>query len=801
MTPTVEALPPAAGYVPSPYLGLAADGNVGESVDVDRWTPVAATNWTGVSTAGVHLVDIDLARTVFTDCYMASRIFGIRYLNCGFDILVVAAGGSFLSGRLCISTSHGEGYDGAATNASKKGVAGMEHSMLDLSVASQVVHTTGFKGPAFAVDTTDMLTTRQYLMARLRVTVFNVLRNNSGDLSGKVVVTVFARPRGLQLWGKDSSGDCMAAAMAARAVSRTVPQGILGATTEALAKSAEGVVTGVVEQAVAPVANTVNGIAGAVGGVVDTVKNVFDGVGSFFGNLFGLARPVSVAAPTRIIPSTAYSIGKGTGLDNSDVIGVHPFNPPTVTPELGGLPTDSFTVSHMAAVPSVLTVGTWSAEAAAGDAIVSIPINPRAVMDVLADNSFEPTYCHLASSMYRYWNGTMRYSIQFTGTTMCAGRIRVEVIMANGTAGNENTARVVDIQGSTSINLDVPFAFSALWAQESIGKVVVSVVNPLVLSELAVAVMDVDVWVSCPDLVVAMPIYAPMCLLSQMTTGTAPLLDPEVEGVPQMMSVPGGRQAAAGNAADDPAVAIGPVLARAVAVGYGFQGASSLRDMCHRPGQLYPVTPFPANDAVTLFPYTVSTRFLGYFLSGTWTLIDELGGAIPTPLSHFMLAYQWWAGPMRFKARFRPDATMGDGIILASESDISILSNDAVYPAWSVTTGFNAQGATFREPFVAIDTKDTCLMEGEQPFNTPQPCVPTGDPDFRSRFAIPPPVSFRGTSGNPTLETILVAGGDNITGHGLRIPLPVLWFSSDATSRALTSADPVGRSAAVVLPN
>lgn len=552
-------------------------------------------------------------------------------------------------------------------------------------------------------------------------------------------------------------------------------------TSEALVKSARGLLNGVaasaaetafevvsapIKSVVGPIAAGVQSVASVVGGVADTVSGLVSG----FSSLFGFDMPTSVAAPTAIIRRFLPSLPYSSGLDDSTTLAMTVGSRPCVIPDLASSKGDEMALTVMASTPMLLLTTTFDQTTAAGAVVGTIYVNPKYVPQRGADANgmplYMPTFCAKVCAPFSYWRGTMRYMVKVVCSTFHSVRLRAVFIpndSADPTSYDDLYTRVIDVQGSTDFTISVPFFHPRAWARESIGRLVFQL-------ESKIASMS-DVTTTSVMLVV----YT-------AASGDLMVREPRPEYyIPQDLITPIGYS----SPRDQFELPFDGICSTAVAVGfedpYFADHCTHLNDLLHRPEPWLRVEALQGFPAAGLLLYPQNLPSYAYHAnSGTFNFqipsttdasICDSSGATgnggmtplstlqnegyvnfvrPTALDHFADCFKFQRGGMRLKIPLSPRAYAGDsdvpgvtGALVTASRPPSARDTVCINGGTPDTVTYpvyfpSSNGADWimadtlanqiQPPPLAVQFCDAaCAMEVEVPHNSPALFVTTGD--------------------------------------------------------------------------
>lgn len=90
----------------------------------------------------------------------------------------------------------------------------------------------------------------------------------------------------------------------------------------------------------------------------------------------------------------------------------------------------------------------------------------------LLDNT-HPDYLAWCANMFRYWRGSIKYSLQFYTSPMISARFRLTLLYFPPVAANDTLdsgdapSKIIDVKGDTTINFTVPYSWITYYRQTS----------------------------------------------------------------------------------------------------------------------------------------------------------------------------------------------------------------------------------------------------------------------------------------------------------------------------------------------
>lgn len=267
------------------------------------------------------------------------------------------------------------------------------------------------------------------------------------------------------------------------------------------------------------------------------------GIGNL-AKLFGFARPYDLSPERtmlkRHIPDQATTTGAFPGYK----LAVDPNNAVTVDPRVGGFTVeDEMTVASLASKEFFLKTWELNDSLDEGDAIGTVLLNDcqtcAEMYNSLDSQIIIPSPIRFVTANFRYWKGTLRYRFQLVASQYHRARVLIwynpnsEQVIYTGPASIPTTTSIVkimDLHELDGFTIDFPWSNAQTMCQTGaenesaitpfqVGQTVdigyehnngswqMIVVNKLQSATEVPTPIEINVWVSCPDLQVARPKY------------------------------------------------------------------------------------------------------------------------------------------------------------------------------------------------------------------------------------------------------------------------------------------------------
>lgn len=260
-----------------------------------------------------------------------------------------------------------------------------------------------------------------------------------------------------------------------------------------------------------PVGDGIKGIMHVADGVIGDIEDLGD---LFTGGL--LDKPTALDYPTKVYDDigSEFVTGKGTSLATKLQM-----YPEFKLGEQQGWEQNWFTTKQtfrqLAGRPMLHSV----LDASASAFTYKLGCTPgflgtENVYQEAGDTIVQPDYLMQVSSLHAYWRGSIKYHIKFVTSAMTQARIRIAYMIEDtpDDFGGDNPSIIVDIKGTTEVNLTVPYLWDQIMREgEStvfdIPALWFKYVTPPVSSGVAAPDITMVVFRSGgPDLIVAQPI-------------------------------------------------------------------------------------------------------------------------------------------------------------------------------------------------------------------------------------------------------------------------------------------------------
>lgn len=192
--------------------------------------------------------------------------------------------------------------------------------------------------------------------------------------------------------------------------------------------------------------------------------------------IFGWSRPV-VIQDAMIVKNNPFQNGANViGSETSTRITLDPKQELTVDPRVMGDGKDEMTISHLCSVESLLTTFQWNDDSAVmADPIFKCAVNPNLTtfVPVAATTYVQPSALSFATTPFQYWRGDITFRFDIICSAYHRGKLAVffepnvnQTTLINADiATNKQYMRIIDIQQTQSVEIDVKWAHPRAWAR------------------------------------------------------------------------------------------------------------------------------------------------------------------------------------------------------------------------------------------------------------------------------------------------------------------------------------------------
>lgn len=305
-------------------------------------------------------------------------------------------------------------------------------------------------------------------------------------------------------------------------------------------------------------------------------------------SLFGFSRPRILSDPTPMVPLLCGNMSNYNANDTSISLALDSKQEVTIDPRVAGLSSaDELSIAHIASKESLIGRVQWDVGTPENSILHTQYVTPcyqRTAGAAGATQEVALTSCGFAAFPFSYWRGTVKFRFQIVASGYHKGRLKVVFDpWTTSFAAEDNTAytRIIDLaqerdfevdcawqnnRPSASVEFFSNFGPAALPAQSNFtnGTVSLYVLNELVGPSATTNPIYINVFISCPDLMVWSPTIERINFVSYFPFSSAPGLvldkieEEEVDTVDEDLKAQSGIVESDENHAGDPSIPNNP---------------------------------------------------------------------------------------------------------------------------------------------------------------------------------------------------------------------------------------------------
>lgn len=262
-----------------------------------------------------------------------------------------------------------------------------------------------------------------------------------------------------------------------------------------------------------------------------TAAEVAARMGASVAQAFGYSKPILADNFVRNVPQDAYPFSVMDGLDTAVPLGSSFKQQVTVDPEASGFGGgDEMLVSKLASIPSLIYTSSWLPANTKNTLLCNFKVTPmlnfRGTRALINAQAVQLTPMGFAAANFAYWRGTMKVRVQIVANSFHRGRLLVTWDPnANNNSPQEQVLKsmIVDIAEQRDFSFDIGMCanqpmLATGYTQADIATFVANqttqsntesftngvcsiyVLNELISSVTSTTPIQVNVWVSMPDL-------------------------------------------------------------------------------------------------------------------------------------------------------------------------------------------------------------------------------------------------------------------------------------------------------------
>ncbi|UQZ09575.1 putative polyprotein [Freshwater macrophyte associated picorna-like virus 14] len=471
---------------------------------------VAKGEWS-TQTIGTEIASVELPSALYTIDQIADKLRYNTLLVGDLEMEFQCNTMQFMAGSLLVVWEPMAVFgppDGQKPNV--YGYTGMPHAIFNASTANRVQLKIPFTHPQLALSLVNQTTLDN--LGTLRVMVRSPLRAGASAGTVSVSYKILAHLKNIRTLYPTPMQ------FGSNIVTRTVNASIYPRwqlqANEAEEKSERGVISGVAEKT-AEVATMLSGIP-VISGFMGVVATVSATVGTV-ARALGLSKPRSVAATTPMIPRPFTNVSHRDGLDMSIPLSNDPLNSVSIIPSYFGSGVDELNIPYIIRTPVCIGALEWSAVTPADKILASFPVHPFvsfASGNEASGVSLQTSYMGYVACVFKYWRGSINWTIEVIGTSFHKGALVVDFIPfgTNKDDANYSLANTVHYKFNLTESHELKFKtdyvsprpyqlvgspyLTTIDDDKAIGTVNIRVFNKLTFTEAVANKVQVNIWVS-----------------------------------------------------------------------------------------------------------------------------------------------------------------------------------------------------------------------------------------------------------------------------------------------------------------
>lgn len=450
---------------------------------LSRWYKLRDVTWSYANVQDYAVTSMDVSKELFNIATLFDRIKRFRYWRGGIKVKIQVNSTPFHYGSLVAAIipyyTANEVSSGWTIDSSVWSLSGQAcFGILSANTGKALELNCPFQCPNEYLDITQQTDMSPFV---LKVGVMNPLKVAGGATNPTLSVSIFAQFTDLEIMGPSeitANSSSKKISPADKEQRNATKQGTLGKVAGAVANVASKLtavpVIGGIASAVAPVAS-------AVGGILD---------------FFGWDKPTNMSSQVFTIERPGRGLQHGSGQDPSESLGLKPdqklstegkhfgYDDPAAKSFLKLLQTPmwnaSFTIANNQSV---------------GQVFKRLCVRPYApdYVAVVPTETQRHDYLSFYSQFFKGCRGGYRYYIHFDTSSYTTARVRVTFepsasSVTSITDGGDSFSRIIDVNGATSVVLEVPYcypsarmpiSYTTLNDSACNGQLLFSLVNPI----------------------------------------------------------------------------------------------------------------------------------------------------------------------------------------------------------------------------------------------------------------------------------------------------------------------------------
>lgn len=471
---------------------------------VSRWYRISTPNWAYTQSQDTNVLTLDVSKALFNVQTLFDRIKRYRYWRGGVKIRLQVNSTPFHYGSLAAAvipyyTVTESASPAFAQSTNIWGLSGQKcFGLLSANTGKPLELTCSFQCPNEYLDVTQSTDVQPFM---LYVSVMNPLKVAGGATTPTLQLSVFAQFTDFEILAPSeitANSSSKRVTAADKEQNNKVKQGTLGH----------------VAGAVSDIASKLTAVP-VIGSIASAVAPISKAVGSIF-DYFGWDKPANIASQVFTISRAGRGLQHGSGLDPAETVGLKPEQKLSTEARHFGAE-DNATRSLL----SLIQTPMWNASFTIANNQVTdnvfkkLYIRPYApdVTYVIPTETQRHDYLSYYSQFFTSSRGGYKYILHFDTSSYTTARVRITyepstLAVATVTDGGDSFSRIIDVQGSTTICLEVPYcypsarmpvAYSLTGTGAANGQLLFSLVNPVQTNGSSADVIFVNIFRCASD--------------------------------------------------------------------------------------------------------------------------------------------------------------------------------------------------------------------------------------------------------------------------------------------------------------
>lgn len=471
---------------------------------ISRWYKVSTPTWSYSQSQDTLVAQLDVSKSLFNITTLFDRIKRFRYWRGGVKVRLQLNStpfhyGSLFAAILPYYTPTEQASPAYSQPTNVWGLSAQKCSgYLSANTGKPLELVIPFQCPNEYLDITQQTDVQPFY---LYVTVMNPLKVAGGATTPSLQLSIFAQFTDLEILAPSE--------ITANSSSKKVVPG----DKEQKNKNSQGTL-GRVAGVVSDVAGKLSTVP-VIGSIASAVAPIASAVGGIF-DFFGWDKPTNISSQVYTIERAGRGLQHGSGQDPSETVGLKPDN--RISTETSNFGTDDPATRSLL---SLIQTPMWNSSftipnnQATESVFKQLWIRPYApdVSYLVPTESQRHDYLSYYSQFFKGCRGGYKYIIHFDTSSYTTARVRItfepsNLVVASVTDGGDSFSRIVDVNGATTISLEVPYcypsarmpvAYSITNSTPANGQLLFSLVNPIQTNGSSADVIFVNIFRCAAD--------------------------------------------------------------------------------------------------------------------------------------------------------------------------------------------------------------------------------------------------------------------------------------------------------------